>query len=136
MLLLIAQYTEHPLITTHLTTHKYVKPQRKASPDVVEEVFASSDEDEEEDEEEESIEVAPRMGPRIKNASNAFVPSSRVEIKANMKKLSLWESYFLWMNVDIDKKLHSQYVCNKHIQHDQRRIMEKLDIVTTQFIGK
>jgi hypothetical protein len=35
------------------------------------------------------------------------------------------------MNVDIDKKLHSQYVRNKHIQHDQRRIMEKLDIPKT-----
>jgi hypothetical protein len=97
----------------------------------VEEVFASSDEEEEEDEEEESVEVAPRTGPRIKNASNAFVPSSRVEIKANMKKLSLWERYVLCMNVDIDKKLHSQYVRNKHIQHDQRRIMEKLDIPKT-----
>jgi hypothetical protein len=97
----------------------------------VEEVFASSDEEEEEDEEEESVEIAPRMGPRIKNASNAFVPSSRVEIKANMKKLSWWERYVLWMNVDIDKKLHSQYVRNKHIQHDQRRIMEKLDIPKT-----
>jgi hypothetical protein len=43
MLLLIAQHTEHPLLTTHLTTHKYVKPQRKASLGVMEEVFASSD---------------------------------------------------------------------------------------------
>jgi hypothetical protein len=75
MLLLIMQHIEHPPITTHLTSHKYVKPQRKASPGVVEEVFASSDEEEEEDEEEESVEVAPRTGPRIKNASNAFVPS-------------------------------------------------------------
>jgi hypothetical protein len=128
MLLLIEQHTEPPLITTHLTTHKYVKPQRKASPSVVEEVFASSDEEEEEDEEEEMVEVAPRTGPRIKNASNAFVPSSKVEIKANMKKLSWWERYVLCMNVDIDKNLHSQYVQNKHIQRDQRRIMDKLDI--------
>jgi hypothetical protein len=88
MLLLSAQNTGHPLITTHLTTHKYVKPQRKASPGVLEEVFASSDDEEEEVEEEETVEVAPRSGPHIKNASNAFVPSSRVEIKANMKKLS------------------------------------------------
>jgi hypothetical protein len=51
MLLLIAQHTKHPLITTHLTSHKYVKSQRKASPGVVEEAFASSDEEEEEDEE-------------------------------------------------------------------------------------
>jgi hypothetical protein len=131
MLLLIAQHTDHPLLTTHLTSHKYVKPQRKASPGVVEEVFASSDEEEEADEEEESVDVAPRMGPRIKNASNAFVPSSRVEIKANMMKLSWWERYVLCMNVDIDKKLHSQYVRNKHIQHDQRRIMDKLDIPKT-----
>jgi hypothetical protein len=65
MLLLIAQHTEHPLITTHLTSHNYVKPQRKASPGVVEEVFSSSDEDEGADEEEESVEVAPRSGPRI-----------------------------------------------------------------------
>jgi hypothetical protein len=94
----------------------------------VEEVFASSDEGEDADEEEESMEVAPRTGPRIKNASNAFVPSSRAEIKTNMKKLSWWERYVLCMNVDIDKKLHSQYVHNKHIQHDQRRIMDKLEI--------
>jgi hypothetical protein len=66
MLLLIAQHTAHPLLTTHLTTHKYVKTQRKASPGVVEEVFASSDEEEEEDAEEESVEVAPRTGPHIK----------------------------------------------------------------------
>jgi hypothetical protein len=131
MLLLIAQHTKHALLTTHLTSHKYVKPQRKASLDVVEEVFASSDEEEEADEEEESIDVAPRMGPRIKNASNAFVPSSRVEIKANMKKLSWWERYVVCMNVDNDKKLHSQYVRNKHIQRDQRRIMDKLDIPKT-----
>jgi hypothetical protein len=97
----------HPLITTHLTTHKYVKPQSKASPGVVEEVSASSDEEEKEDAEEESVEVAPRTGPRIKKASNAFVPSSRVEIKENMKTLSWWEWYVLCMNVDIDKKLHS-----------------------------
>jgi hypothetical protein len=32
------------------------------------------------------------------------------------------------MNVYIDKKLHHQYVQNKHIQCDQRLIMEKLDI--------
>jgi hypothetical protein len=81
MLLLIGQHTEHPLLTTHLTSHKHVKPQRKASPGVVEEVFASSDEGEEADEEEEPVEVAPRSGPHIKNASNAFVPSSHVEIK-------------------------------------------------------
>jgi hypothetical protein len=124
MLLLIVQHIEHPL----LTSHKYVKPQRKASSGVVEEVFASSDEGEEVDEEEESVDVAPRSGPRIKNASNAFVPSSCVEIKANMKKLSWWERYILCMNVDIDKKLHSQYVRNKHIQRDQRRIMDRLDI--------
>jgi hypothetical protein len=128
MLLLLVQHTEHPLLTTHLTTHKVVKPQRKASPGVVKEVFASSDEEEEEDEEEEAVEVAPRTGPLIKNASNAFVPSSWVEIKANMKKLLWWERYVFCMNVDIDKKLHSQYVQNKHIQHDQRLIMEKLEI--------
>jgi hypothetical protein len=128
MVLLIAQPIAHPLLTTHLTSHKYVKPQRKASLGVMEEVFASSDEGEEADEEEESVEVSPRTGPRIKNASNAFVPSSRVEIKTNMKKLSWWERYVLCMNVDIDKKLHSQYVRNKHIQRDQRRIMDKLDI--------
>jgi hypothetical protein len=81
MLLLIGQHTEHPLLTTHLASHKHVKPQRKASPGVVKEVFASSDEGEEADEEEEPVEVAPRSGPHIKNASNAFVPSSRVEIK-------------------------------------------------------
>jgi hypothetical protein len=90
--------------------------------------FASSDEGEEADDEEEPVDIAPRSGPRIKNASIAFVPSSRVEIKANMKKLSWWERYVLCMNVDIDKKLHSQYVCNKHIQRDQRRIMDKLEI--------
>jgi hypothetical protein len=67
----------------------------------------TSDEGEEVDEEEEPVEVAPRSGPRIKNASNAFVPSSRVEIKANMKKLYSWKRYVLCMNVDIDKKLHS-----------------------------
>jgi hypothetical protein len=127
MLLLIAQHTEHPLLTSHLTTHKFIKPQRKSSLGVVEEVFASSDEQEEEDEEEEVAEVAARMGPRIKNASNAFVPSSKVDIMANMKKLSWWERYVLCMNVDIDKKLHRQYVQNKHIQRDQRRIMEKLE---------
>jgi hypothetical protein len=124
--LLLNTPIEHSLITTHLTSHKYIKPQRKASPGVVKEVFASSDE-----EEEEFVEVAPRTGPRIKNASNAFVPSSRVEINANMKKLSWWERYVLCMNVDIDKKLHSQYVRNKHIQRDQRRIMEKLDVPKT-----
>jgi hypothetical protein len=64
------------------------------------------------------------------------VPSSRVEIKANMKKLSWWERYVLCMNVDIDKKLHSQYVRNKHIQHDQRRLMEKLDIPKTSLKKK
>jgi hypothetical protein len=128
MFLLIAQQTAHPLLTTHLTPLKYVKPQRKASPGVVEEDFASSDDEEGENDEKEVVEVAPRMGPRIKNASNAFVPSSKVEIKANMKKLSWWESYVLSMNVDIDKKLHCQYVQNKHIQHYLRLIMEKLDI--------
>jgi hypothetical protein len=127
-LLLIAQQTTHPLLTTHLTPHKYVKPQRKASPGVVEEDFASSDDEEGDDDVEEVAEVAPRMGPRIKNASNAFVPSSKVEIKANMKKLSWWERYVFCMSVDIDKKLHRQYVQNKHIQRDQRLIMEKLDI--------
>jgi hypothetical protein len=83
-----------------------VKPQRKASPGVVEEVFASSDDEEGQNDEEEVVEVAPRTGPRIKNASNAFVPSSKVEIKENMKKLSWWERYVVCMNVDIDKKLH------------------------------
>jgi hypothetical protein len=29
MLLIIEQHTEHPLLSTHLTTHKYVKPRRK-----------------------------------------------------------------------------------------------------------
>jgi hypothetical protein len=125
MVLLIAQHIAHPLLTTHLTSHKYVKLQRKASPGIVEEVFASR---EEADEEEEPVDVAPRSGPRIKNASNAFVPSSRVKITANMKKLSWWERYVLCMNVDIDKKLHSQYVRNKNIQRDQRRIMDKLEI--------
>jgi hypothetical protein len=55
--LLIAQQLAHPLLTTHLTSHKFVKPQRKASPDVVEEVFASSDDDEEEIEEEETVKL-------------------------------------------------------------------------------
>jgi hypothetical protein len=56
------------------------------------------------------------------------VPSTKVEIKANMKKLSWWERCVLCMNVDIDKKLHCQYVQDKHIQRDQRLILEKLDI--------
>jgi hypothetical protein len=51
MVLLIAQHIAHPLLTTHLTSHKYVKPQRKASLGAVEEVFASSDKGEEADEE-------------------------------------------------------------------------------------
>jgi hypothetical protein len=46
MVLLIAQHVAHPLLITHPTTHKFVKPQRKASPGVVEEVFASGDEGE------------------------------------------------------------------------------------------
>jgi hypothetical protein len=69
MLLLIAQQTAHSLLTTQLTSHKYVKPQRKASSGVVEEVFASSDDEEGEDDEEEVVEVSPRMGPLIKNTS-------------------------------------------------------------------
>jgi hypothetical protein len=107
-----------------------VKSQRKASPGVVEEDFASSDDEEGDDDVEEVVEVAPRTGPRIKNASSAFVSSSKVEIKANMKKLTWWERYFLCINVDIDKKLHRQYVQNQHLQRDQRLIMEKLDIAT------
>jgi hypothetical protein len=83
---------------------------------MVEEDFASSDDEEGDDDVEEMVEIAPRTGPRIKNASNAFVPSSKVEIKANMKKLTWWERYFLCINVDIYKKLHSQYVQNKHLQ--------------------
>jgi hypothetical protein len=78
-----------------------------------------------------SLKLHQGRGLASKNASNAFVPSSRVEIKANMKKLSWWERYVLCMNVDIDKKLHSQYVRNKHIQCDQRRITDKLDIPKT-----
>jgi hypothetical protein len=126
MLLLITQQTAHPLLTTNLTSHKYMKLQRKESPGVVEEDFSSSDEDKGDDnivEVEES-----RHGPRIKIASNAFVPSSKVEIKENMKKLTWWQRYVLCMNVDIDKNLHCQYVQNKHLQPDQRLIMEKLDI--------
>jgi hypothetical protein len=56
---------------------------------MVEEDFASSDDEEGDDDVEEVVEVAPRTGPRIKNASNAFVPPSKVEIKANMKKLTV-----------------------------------------------
>jgi hypothetical protein len=52
MLLLIAQQTAHPLLTTQLTSHKYVKPQRKSSPGVVEEFFASCDDEEGENVEE------------------------------------------------------------------------------------
>jgi hypothetical protein len=58
------------------------------------------------------------------------VPYSKVEIKANMKMLSWWERYVLCKNVDIDTKLYRQYVQNKHLQRDQRLIMEKLDIST------
>jgi hypothetical protein len=32
------------------------------------------------------------------------------------------------MNVDFDKKLHRQYVQNKHINHNQKAIMDELDI--------
>jgi hypothetical protein len=118
-------------LTTNLTPHKFAKPQRKASPGVVEENFAASDDEEGDDDDvEEVVEVSPRTGPCIKNASNAFVPSSKVEIKENMKKLTWWERYVLCMNVDIDKKLHRQYVQCKHLQCDQRLIMEKLDITT------
>jgi hypothetical protein len=84
MLLLIGQHTEHPILTTHLTSHKHAKPQRKASPGVVEEVFASSDDGEEADEEEEPVEVAPRSGPRIKNACHGddFQGRPRAELTA------------------------------------------------------
>jgi hypothetical protein len=47
MKLLIAQQTRIALITTNRTPHKFVKPQRKASPGIVEEDFASSNDEEE-----------------------------------------------------------------------------------------
>jgi hypothetical protein len=106
MLLLKAQQIAHPLLTTNPSPHKFVKPQRKASSVIVEENFASSDEEEGDDDIEEAVEGAPRTRPCIKNASNAFVPSNKVEIKANMKKLTWWQRYVLCMNMDIDKKLH------------------------------
>jgi hypothetical protein len=97
---------------------------------MVEEDFASSDDEEGDDDVEEVIELSPRTGPCIKNSSNAFMPSSKVEIKENMKKLTWWERYVLCMNVGIYKKLHHQYVQYKHLQRDQRPIMEKSDITT------
>jgi hypothetical protein len=33
------------------------------------------------------------------------------------------------MNLDIDKKLHRQYVQNKHLHHNQTLIMDELDIL-------
>jgi hypothetical protein len=59
MVLLKAQQTRHPLLTTNLTTHKFVKPQRKASLGIFEENFASSDDEEGGDDNEEIEEVAP-----------------------------------------------------------------------------
>jgi hypothetical protein len=56
------------------------------------------------------------------------VPSSKVEIKENIKKLTWWQRYVLCMNVDIDKKLHQQYVQSKHPNHNQKLIMDELDI--------
>jgi hypothetical protein len=61
MVLLKAQQTRHPLLTTNLTTHKFVKPQRKASLGIVEEDFASSDDEEGGDDNEEIEEVAPSL---------------------------------------------------------------------------
>jgi hypothetical protein len=83
------------LSSTNLIAHKFVKPRRKASPGAIEG-----------DASEEIEEVAPRCGPRMKFASNALVPSSKVEIKENMKKLSWWKRCILCMNVDTEKKLH------------------------------
>jgi hypothetical protein len=54
----------------------------------------------------------------MKNGRNAFVPSSKVEIKENTEKLTLWQCYVLCMNLDFDRKLHHQYVKNKHINHN------------------
>jgi hypothetical protein len=88
MKLLIAQQTRNALLTSNLTPHKYVKPQRKASPGIVEEDFSSSEDEEGDDGNEEVEEVAPRRISRMKIASNAFVLSSKVEIKENIKKLT------------------------------------------------
>jgi hypothetical protein len=65
-----------------------VKPQRKASPGIVEEDFSSSEDEEGDDGNEEIEEVSPRRVSRMKIASNAFVLSSKVEIKENIKKLT------------------------------------------------
>jgi hypothetical protein len=55
-----------------------VKPQRKASPGVVEEDFASSDDEEGENGDEEVVEVAPRMGPLIKMLAMHLCPLARL----------------------------------------------------------
>jgi hypothetical protein len=102
MKLILAPQTDNPLTTTNIVVHKPVNPQRKASLGVFEEDFASSEDEEEGDASEKIQEVAPRSGPCMKFASNAIVPSSKVEIKENMKKLSWWQRYNICMNVDID----------------------------------
>jgi len=119
MKLIIEKAPGERLCSLNLISHESGRPQKKISEKEKERVPYSELEDEadEIDEMEDSdgddssdgdggdMDVT-RRGPRIKNASNTFVPSNKDFVKKKISKLSWLKQTLLCMNVDIRKTQH------------------------------
>jgi hypothetical protein len=83
MKLIVAVGSASPLVSLNLVEHKLVRLQKKIAQKGKKkksDIPFIDDEDEIDVSEEDEMEVSPR-GPRIKNASNAFVPSSKAYVE-------------------------------------------------------
>jgi len=126
MKLIISQETGVPLVTTNLVPHKPVRPQKNFSKKEKERVpysdlegeIGEDDEDIEEDDDEEepeTMDISPPRRPRMKNAGNTFVPSSKEFVKKKVKGLDWFKQTILCMNIAICKSQHDAYKTNHEI---------------------
>jgi hypothetical protein len=122
MKLIVAVGSASPLVSLNLVEHKLVRLQKKIAKKQKKrsDIPFIDDEEEIDEMDEDEMEDSPR-GPRIKNASNAFVPSSQAFVQRQMKKMPWWKKALLCMNIDIRHGQYEAYKTNRQILENTRR---------------